>query len=144
MKTFKIMNVLFCLIILISCNVKRENTDMNYFDFDEVDYYHKDIIENDIFKEYEKAKIPGYDNNYLKIVHTEYPTKLNDTIFIYNMIKFGYEKNQIDKIKNNQINQIFSKNNCTELTTTSCVPIYRDIFVFKQKRGNRRCCKSVF
>jgi uncharacterized Rossmann fold enzyme len=133
MKTFNIMNLLFCLIFITSCNKKAENNNMNYFDFDEVEYYHKSISENDIMTEYEKSKSLNYDKSYLKIVENEYPEKLNDLEFATNLSKFGYEKKKFEKTKHTLINQIFSKNNCTELTASSCIPIYRDIFIFKQK-----------
>lgn len=128
------MRLLLCLILITFCNKKTDNNNMNYFDFDEVDYYHKDIIENDIFKEYEKAKLTGYDNSYLKIVHTEYPTKLNDTEFIKNLIKYDYVNKKLNKLQHNQVNEIFSKNDCSELTANGCVSIYRDIFIFKKEK----------
>lgn len=106
---------------------------MNYFDFDDLEYYHKNISENDVMAEYEKSKSVNYDKNYLKIVESEYPEKLNDLKFITNLIKFGYEKKEFEKTNHTRINQIFSKNNCTELTANGCIPIYRDIFIFKQK-----------
>lgn len=121
------------MILSNSCNKKGANENMYYFEFDDVNYYHKDIIENDIFKEYEKAKLLGYDKSYLKIVNTEYPTNLNDKEFLNSLIKYGYKKNKVAKSKLNQINQIFSKKDCEELTTNGCVPIYRDILIFKKK-----------
>ena len=108
------MNLLFCLILMASCNKKIDNNNMNYFDFDELEIYHKEITENDILSEYEKSKSTNYNKDYLKIVENEYPTNLNDKEFLNSLIKFGYKKNNVGKSKNNKINQIFSKNNCTE------------------------------
>ncbi|MFC7775201.1 hypothetical protein [Flavobacterium sp. GCM10027622] len=132
MKLIYIVNCLFGLILMTSCN-KKDEGNMNYFDFDELEYYHKNITQNAILAEYEKSKSANYNENYLKIVENEYPSNLNDKEFITDIIKFGYQKKLLEKSKYNQIDQVFSKNDCIELTTSGCIPIYRDIFIFKQK-----------
>lgn len=133
MKKFKIMNLIICLILLTSCNKKGANDNMNYFDFDDIEYYNKNVSKKDVLIEYEKSKSINYDNNYLKIIENEYPIKLDDKEFITNMVKFGYLKKQVNKSEHSLINKIFSKNNCTELTTNGCIPIFRDILIFKKK-----------
>jgi hypothetical protein len=139
MKT-RIIFIVF-LIFTISCNKKEEN--LYFFDFDEIEYYHKNIIDNDIFAEYDKIKFINYDNTYLKIGQYEYPKDLNNSKFSVDLLKFGYTKKVIEKSKLSEINKIFSKKTCTELTANGCIPIYRDIFIFKKngiKVGIAKIC----
>lgn len=133
--------MLFCL-ILTSCNNK--DSYLHYFDFDNLEYYHKDITEHDISIEYEKLKLDNYNREYLKIVESEYPVDLNNPEFISNMIKFGYIKKLIKKEKFKKINLIFSKKPCNELTTTACMPIYSDVLVFKKEGKTVGIAKVCF
>ena len=95
------------LILTISCNKKED--DLYFYNFDEVDYYHKNISDNDLFAEYDKMKLPNYDNTYLKILQNEYPKDVNNSSFTNDLLKFGYTKKIIVKSKLNEINKIFSK-----------------------------------
>lgn len=134
MKTFKIMNLLLCLILFISCNKKLDHQDLSYFTFDELEYYHKDIAENDLLAEYKKSKTANYNDDFLKIVEQEYPTKLDDQKFAEILSKCNYIKKSVPKSKLKEFNKIFSeKEDCEELTANGCSPIYRDIFIFKNK-----------
>ena len=130
------------LILTISCNKKED--DLYFYNFDEVDYYHKNISDNDLFAEYDKIKLPNYDNTYLKILQNEYPKDVNNSSFTNDLLKFGYTKKIIVKSKLNEINKIFSKKTCNELSATGCIPIYRDIFVFKDKGKTIGIAKICF
>ena len=81
-----------------------------FFDFDNVDYYFKDIDDSEILKEV--RRLEGVDDeseeyNYLNLISNDYPKKVNDENFIKNILKFGYSKNQIDKKFYNEINSVF-------------------------------------
>lgn len=104
-----------------------------FFDFDNVDYYFKDIEESEILKEV--RRLEGVDNeseeyNYLNLISENYPKKINDKNFIKNLLKFGYSKNQIDKKYYDEINSLFSETKCDSSFAAACIPIYRDILVF--------------
>jgi len=144
MKIIKIINTLFYLTLITSCNTKIDNKNNSYFYFDELEYYHKDISDNDVLSEYKKSELPNYDKDYLKILENEYPINLNDSLFIQKIIKFGYKKKKVEKSNINQINQIFSKKKCTKLTANGCIPIYRDILIFKQNGKTVGVAKVCF
>lgn len=136
MKSFKIMNLLLYLILFISisCVKKIDKQDLGYFTFDELEYYHNDITENDVLVEYEKSKKANNNDDFLKIVEQEYPTKLDDQKFVEILSKCGYIKKSVPKSQLKEFNKIFSENeNCNESIANSCIPIYRDIFIFKNK-----------
>ena len=108
-----------------------------FFDFDNVDYYFKDIDDSEILKEV--RRLEGVDDeseeyNYLNLISNDYPKKVNDENFIKNILKFGYSKNQIDKKFYNEINSVFSETKCDSSFAAACVPIYRDILVFYKEQ----------
>ena len=104
-----------------------------FFDFDNVDYYFKDIEDSEILKEVrrlESVDVESDEYNYLNLISENYPKKINDKNFIKNLLKFGYSKNQIDKKYHNEINSLFSETKCDSSFAAACVPVYRDILVF--------------
>ena len=58
--------------------------------------------------------------------------------------KFGYKKTTIDKTKNEHLNDIFSENNCSESFAAACIPVYRDIFIFKKNNKTVGIAKICF
>ena len=125
----KMTSLLFCIILTISCNKRTENN-MNYFDFDELESYHKEISTDDITKQHEKM-IDHHNNVTFKILEEEYPKIINDS-FINELIKFDYKKKIISNSKYKDINMFFSKRNCDEFKKSACAPIYRDVLIFKK------------
>lgn len=104
----------------------------NYFDFDNVDYYFKDINENDVFKVYDDPKSKDKESKeykYLQIVEGNYPNLLNNE-FSTNLINNGYYKRRIDSNRFGDLNSIFSETKCDDGYAMACIPVYRDILIF--------------
>lgn len=104
----------------------------NYFDFDKVDYYFKDINENDVFDVYDDPKSKDKESkeyNYLQVVEGNYPNLLNNE-FSTNLINIGYRKSKINSNRLDDLNSIFSETNCDDSYEMACIPVYRDILIF--------------
>jgi hypothetical protein len=141
--------ILFLLVITItSCNNKEVDVNSkielidnkeqvfvkveNYFDFDNVDYYFKDINENDVFKVYDDPKSKDKESKeykYLQIMEGNYPNLLNNE-FSTNLINNGYHKRRIDSNRFDDLNSIFSETKCDDGYAMACIPVYRDILIF--------------
>lgn len=137
MKTLKTCILLFTILLFLSCQKE------SYFEFDEVEYYFKDVTVEDTFKITLKEKKNNDDEDFLKIVEGNSP-KIVSEEYSSRLLKFGYIKKTIDKTKNEQLNDIFSENNCKESIAASCIPKYRDIFIFKKNNKTVGIAKICF
>ena len=69
-----------------------------YFDFDKVEYYFKDINENDVFKVYDDPKSRDKESKeykYLEIVEGKYPNSLNAS-FLKELRDNNFKKTNVD------------------------------------------------
>ncbi len=60
------------------------------------------------------------------------------------MDKIGYIKKEIPKIEFYEIDKIFTEKTAEESYTSACIPIYRDILIFKNDKKNNWNCKDLF
>lgn len=137
MKTLKTFIFLLTISLFLSCQKE------NYFEFDEVEYYFKDVSEEDTFKIALKEKKNNENEEFIKIVERKYPKNVSEE-FSSRLLKFGYIKKTIDKTKKDQLKNIFSENNCKENIAAACVPKYRDIFIFKKNKKTVGIAKICF
>ena len=111
----------------------NENTNSNhFFDFDEVEYYNKDISLQEWAEIARKKNKTTEEIALLKILNTDYPTSLNDLNFIADLEELYSKKIKIDKSKFKEINNIFSEKYHGNYELYGCEAFYRDILVFKK------------
>ncbi|MFT5819864.1 MAG: hypothetical protein ACI8ZM_001089 [Crocinitomix sp.] len=135
------MRAIFCLILVGFLNVSAIH-DMKQkqdfcFDFDEVMYYHTDIDEqydagpaylknendlNDTFPDRQKLDL---------ILSDSYPKSLTDSLFFNDLPKYNYVLNLIEKPHHIAIKSMFCPTNSNDKSIDMCMPLYRDILVFK-------------
>ena len=81
----------------------------------------------------------------LNEILTKYkPISLNDTILNY-FQKYGFEKQKIDLSKFESVKDIFQLKKHERLDLYRCLPVYRDILIFKNKNqiiGTAKICFS--
>ncbi|UUC44688.1 hypothetical protein [Flavobacterium cerinum] len=140
-------SVLIFAIALLSCKQKKSDsiilnkTDTNksesaYFDFDEVDHYHSDIEERKVYllnNPHSKIKKAEGDDKRAVIYMEDVPDELPDENYGKQLEEFGFKKKRIDPSRNKEISNIFSLTTCNDVYAAACVPIYRDIFIFKKE-----------
>jgi len=141
--------LLFFGLLLINCKKEVINETLNdekasqkpqgifygktFFEFDEVDYYKSDIDEGEYGDQYDSAQNSKIDKLKFDIVFGDVPESINDTTFIKSMKKIGYEKKKIDSKDLAEFNKIFAEKTAIEGVTAACIPVFRDVLVFKNK-----------
>jgi hypothetical protein len=96
-----------------TAEIKSNN--LNFFDFDKVEHYSKNIKDDDIL--HEMQRLDGIDKhseeyNYLNLIGYNYPKDVNDKEFISNLVKYKFLKIQIDNNIHKDINKLFSTSKC--------------------------------
>jgi len=142
-------NLLIVFLILIACGKKPESQasskiekeeksfipvyGQKYFSYDQIDFYHIDFDENNILeldKNKDNSKIDKLRND---IIIREFPENIKEIGFLKSMDKIGYIKKEIQKNKFSEIDKIFIEKTVNESSSYACIPVYRDILVFKNK-----------
>jgi hypothetical protein len=103
-----------------------------YFDYDNIDYYFNNFDEGKVPELYDKQSDSGWDSLKMGIIVGWIPDDSSDLTFISKLDSIGYTKSQVDKSKFKSINEVFTEKPVDEILATSCMPVYRDILVFKK------------
>lgn len=131
------------LLLLFACSKKIEtsNNDENFFkksietrkpgrpffEFDKVEHYFMDISKDDANDLFRKEKTSKHDSILSHLLIQ------NDMKYTDELENYNFKKNIINESKLDSIKSIFSENNCETSFAAACIPIYRDIFIFKNK-----------
>lgn len=126
--------------LTISCNTRPEvekpaekpkTIGGHFFDFDEVFYYSgSNEITDAIF---DKAPTSLKDSISMDILIRDIPVSLKDVTAIAYLDSIGYEKIPVESAKLEALKEIFRDNGLVPMEDTSCLPMYRDIYVFKKQ-----------
>ncbi|KGO86683.1 hypothetical protein [Flavobacterium suncheonense] len=125
------MNKIILLIsfILLACLQK----DKPFFDFDEVYHYQTTENESRLYSERNPDTPQLEKDEYKKITYSSnYPKSLNDNWFLERVEKYFPKKQKIDNRKLNELSEIFTERKEKKTIFSACVPIYRNIFIFKK------------
>ena len=141
-KTIKSMKTKFIfplILLFFGCAKKIESSKNNseleirnsgkaFFSFDKVEYYSNDISKNDA----ERLNIN--DKTSLDTVNLAHILRQDDMKFTDELEKYNFKKKIIiNRSKLDSLNIIFSENDCeTGYGAAACIPVYRDIFIFKK------------
>lgn len=130
MKT--ILPFILCL-LLVSCNDKKPTGPLPFFHFDEIDYYHVDISAEEATEMSIKQDKTRKEQALLQILNGNVPVNTRDTLFINNMDILNFEQHEIDPKLNPQFDALFSVRENVKAEQSSCIAVYRDVLVFRQK-----------
>ena len=130
MKAIKLITFLLSIIVLISCSKPSSS-----FVFDKVEHYkdseNKSLYETVYQKRFENLTI--LEKRYIAIIETEVPEKISDTSFIADLERLHFKKSIIKTNRFDELREIFNPKACSEHKKSACTPIYRDIYIFKNK-----------
>jgi len=147
---------------IIGCKENISNTDSNqnlqsltmqnkkveygqkFFDFDEVDYYSIEISEEDAMKLMDENSTRLSQQKSDIILNDEFPKTIADIDFIKDFNKFGFKKYQIAPANFEDLNKIFVEKTEQDRIDFACIPIFRDILVFKKDNKNIGFAKICF
>lgn len=150
MKNYASIIALLLIINFLSCNQNTnippeqkviEDKCQPYFSFDQVDHYYYSISESELF---EDDKMSTKEMARYEFLVEDKLNKLSDTIYIKELIKLNFVKNEVTKNKFEALNQIFCERKHVNSFELSCMPIYRDILVFKDKNKTIGLAKICF
>lgn len=154
---FKIVYFLFCL-LLFGCKKAEKNQEIlesnkpkksdsitvkseenkykkelaNFFNYNRVEYYYKDVSEKailNILKEGYSKPVDSSKYLYAELVTGNHPNFLSKKLE-NDLSKFGFKKETLQKNKYIELNAIFRETICDDVYAASCTPIYRDILIF--------------
>ena len=97
-----------------------------FFDFDKVEHFSNDI------SEYDAENLSMKDNPSRKELILSQLLTEDDMEYTDELEKYNFKKNVINSSKLDSINKIFSENPCETSYVAACIPVYRDIFIFKK------------
>lgn len=122
-------------ILVLSCNKKQEIKAGNlpFFHFDKIDYYKTSITEDSLQAIAMNQDKSRQEQALLQIVRGNVPVSTMDTLFIKNMDVLSFRKSEIDSSQFKKITDIFSVKDLPLTKTTACIPVYRDILIFREK-----------
>jgi len=115
-----------------------------YFDYDAIDHYHINMDENSIMALDTIPNRSKKDQLKLDILINKTPKNINDTEFIKSLEKIGFKKSVIKNQNLKKINDIFIEKTVSENIEYACVPIYRDILIFKKQKAIIGMAKICF
>ncbi|SFN09558.1 hypothetical protein SAMN05421738_106182 [Algoriella xinjiangensis] len=148
----KILIFLLIFIFVVNCKQKRIETEnpqiseannsikntkidygKNFFDFDEVDYYSIVINEDDATKLLDNHISKLDEKRYNLIMNPQFPGLLSEIKLIGNFQELGFKKSTIRPDKFSKLNKIFIEKSEQDGISAACIPIFRDILIFKKE-----------
>lgn len=122
-------------ILAVSCNKKEPTaqSDLPFFFFDQIDYYHKTISDDTINAIIQKQNKSRKEQGLLQIIKGKVPVSTLDTLFINNMEILAFEKETLPKNLNTKISHLFSLRTVEKPNYPACEKVYRTILVFRNK-----------
>lgn len=129
-------------LFLLACVNKSDEDNKNqpYFKFDEILHYSIDIDGDSVYS----SASPQMEQ-ICSIITGKSFRSLTDTLFIDEFDKMGFEKKYIDTTIHSSLEMVFSEKKVKgELTVHDCLPLYRDILIFKYENRITGFAKLCF
>ena len=157
----KTLNLLLVFIFIISCkqtetkkdeilitNKVNQNPIIKYgekfFDYDSIDYYTIDISEDNATKLLDNQNTKIEEKKYNIIMNDKFPKTIDKIDFIKDLSNIGFKKSSIKPDKFSDLNKIFSEKSEQDGIVFACIPIFRDLLVFKKKNKITGFAKICF
>lgn len=133
----KYFSILILSLILFSCNENKQtissNTDLPFFHFDKVEYYHPKITQKEFHNIIMNPNKSREEEALLQILTGDVPVSIKDTLFIKNMEILNFKKDVIDPKLHSKISHLFSLRKAKHSLAPTCKSDYKDILIFREK-----------
>lgn len=161
---FSLMRYLYLLVTILliqSCKgdvtTNAEQASSVFFQYDDVVHYSSTINEDSLSDFY--ALDPGIiepgendkRQNVKRLVQLkdellfgDLPLRMSDTLVLDSLTMIGYKRDIVSNTKFVMLDSIFSERILDEIVSYSCVPVYRDILVFKKDNKTVGVAKICF
>lgn len=101
-----------------------------YFDFDQLEHYTSEIDELKLLEDESNLTENQMLQNQILLGDT--PQDSKDTTFIKQLETIGFERKNIPVNKHQAIKELFREKQHAESEFTLCLPIYRDLIIFRK------------
>jgi len=129
------------LLVVIGCGQKLGNY---YFEFDKIEYYTIKIDKNKLIKAQGKPNLTKNQLLQIDLVIKNKPEDLTDTSFIHDLENIGFQKKKILPTNYQEIKEIFREKSHKNNSSTTCIAVYRDIIIFREKEEIKGIAKICF
>ncbi len=117
-----------------SCiNQPKQSICKPFFAFSSVTHHYLPITEAQVFELEEKVNKSYKDERLIDLLIQHTPDTISDSTALNEIDQLGFVEKTLSPYKYGQIAEIFCAKEYDELLTNSCIPIYRDILIFKQQ-----------
>ena len=145
--TKRMKKYLFLFLIISACNKakpKAENTLKEkqssiakkelkkFYDSDRIEHYYLDISEEKVDKMLDVKNRSIDQNNLIGLLISHYPDSISEPKFEENLLKYKFVKTELNGKKKSEVENIFTQKDSAQTEFSSCIPYYRDIFIFKK------------
>lgn len=137
------------LLTLVSCKSQQDKTNskiagecLPYFEYDDVDHFSIKIEEDSVWSLKEREVKSVSEKKLLDLLQDDLHD-ISDTVMLMDLPGMGFEKKKIPREKFSQLDQLFCERSHEEISASTCIPIYRDILLFKNHNritGFARLC----
>lgn len=133
----QLLNLTILCVFLNSCSFekkeeKAQKVGKSYFDYDKIEYYFNDFDESKEKELWGKENKSAIDSLKMSLLSGNTPKNLNDLSFLEKIQDAEYELKTFDKTNYKVIDEIFVEKKTISSALASCMPLYRDILVFKK------------
>jgi hypothetical protein len=104
-----------------------------YFEYDEIEFYNTDFQEDKIDELYDNQEKSFQDSLKMEVILGGTPKSILDLSFIDYLKKIGFKKSKINSNQFKAIDKIFTEKKHAEYYEFACIPIFRDVLIFKNK-----------
>lgn len=125
-------------------NESTDTTVEGYFHFDRIDHYVYINSTDDILKKAFSSKLSIKDSIIFEALTEMKPRILINQESLLNYGSLGYSLGRLDTTHYKKISRVFSKEMHDERNATSCMPIFRDILIFRNNNEINGIAKVCF
>ncbi|MHB1278835.1 MAG: hypothetical protein ACYC1Q_10590 [Bacteroidia bacterium] len=115
-----------------------------FFDYDAIEHYSIEIEEAEVIALYNNKSKSVLDSFKIGLIGEDLPMDIFDFASFDQLEKVGYKKSSIDTSKFDEMDRIFVEKTPKEFKRAACMPVYRDILIFKRNDKNVGTAKVCF
>ena len=118
--------------VVVQDSIVNDSVCKPYFEFDEIEFYTINVFSDTLATIALKENRIPQDTLFEDILTLGHLTSLQDSIIVNQLVKLGFKKLIMPDSTHQQMREIFCERKHDSSYAYSCIPLYRDIFVFRQ------------
>ncbi|MWB93784.1 hypothetical protein GON26_05390 [Flavobacterium sp. GA093] len=122
----------------------ERNEFKTFFIADKIDHYYLKISDNSLLNILKGDTIVKDQKKLSMILSGYYPDSISRPNFESDLIKYTFVKTELNKKKKREVEKIFTQKDSMQMTFSGCIPMYRDIFIFKKNDSITGIAKICF